>query len=99
MAYHALERSYFADRNYHKIMCVLDALNSTGDGLEEETAIHVTAVHNEYDYLFFSNLSMQSQSLMDGGYDVLYLELNRDGLEELWFDVNQSLNHLNKMFE
>lgn len=99
MAYHALEKHYFADRNFHKIMCILDALSSTGDGLERETAIHVTAVPNEYDYLYFNNLSMQSQSLMNGGYDVLYLEPNGSGLEELWFDVNQSLNFMSRSFE
>ena len=99
VAYNALGKPIEAAKNLRKIQCVFDALISTGDGLEEETAIHVIAVSNEYDYLFLNNLSMQSQSLMDGGYDVLYLKINENGLDELWFDVNQCLNFLGKTFE
>ncbi|MCL1938203.1 MAG: DUF4919 domain-containing protein [Candidatus Azobacteroides sp.] len=96
IAYDALNKSVDADKNINKIRCIADALTSTGDGLLKETAIHVIAVYSEYNYLFLNHLSMQSQSLANGGYDILYLKPNEDGLEELWFDVNQPLNHLDK---
>jgi len=98
IAYNALGKFTEAEKNLQKVQCVIDALISTGDGLEEETAIHVIAGSNEYDYLFLTDLSIQSQSLMDGGYDVLHLKTNENGLDELWFDVNQSLKYLGKMF-
>ncbi len=99
IAYDALNKPVDSNKNIKKIRCIVDALNSTGDGLLKETAIHVIAVSSEYDYLFLNNLSSQSQALMNGGYDVLYLRPNEDGLEEMWFDVNQSLNYLNKSFK
>lgn len=99
VAYNALNKHVDADRNMKKIEYIIDALTSTGDGLSKETAIHVIAVSNEYDYLFMNNFSMNRQALINGGYDVLYLNPNEAGLEEIWFDVNQSLNSLNRSFE
>ncbi len=96
LAFNALDKPADADKNMKKIWSITDALTSTGDGLSKETAIHVIAVSSEYDYLFLNNLSMQSQALMNGGYDVLYLRQNKDGVEEMWFDVNQSLSYLRK---
>jgi len=96
IAYDALKKSVAADKNFKKIRSIVDALISTGDGLSKETAIHVIAVSNEYDYLFLNNLSMRSQALINGGYDVLYLQSNEDDLEEMWFDINQSFNYLMK---
>lgn len=96
LAYQYFDKTKEADVNYQKIVCILDALLSTGDAYTKETAIHVIAVSNEYDYLFVNDLSIQSQALIDGGFDVLYLTPNTDGIEELWFDVNQSLNSWTK---
>ena len=99
IAYDALNNLSEADKNIKKIRYIVDALNSTGDGLSKETAIHVITISNEYDYMFLNNLSMQSQALADGGYDVFNLQPNKDGLEEIWFDVNQPLNYLGKLFK
>ena len=96
IAYNALNKPAEADRNIKKIQNILNSLISTGDGLSKETAIHVITVPSEYDYLFFNNLSMRMQALVSGGYDILYLEPNEEGLEEMWFDVNQSFNYLRK---
>ena len=96
VAYNALNKSVEADKNMIKIWSIIDALSSTGYGLTKETAMHVIAVSSEYDYLFFNDLSMRTQSLVNGGYDVLYLNPNDDGIEEMWFDVNQPYNHLGK---
>jgi tetratricopeptide (TPR) repeat protein len=96
LAYKYLNKTTEADVNYRKIVCILDALQSTGDAYTKETAIHVISVASEYDYLFVNNLSMQSQALINGGFDVLYLQSNTEGIEEAWFDVNQSLNSLRK---
>lgn len=99
IAYNALNKLEEADKNLWKIGCIIDAFLSTGDGLLKETAIHVISVSNEYDYLFMNDFSMNSQALVHGGYDVLYLNPNEFGLEEMWFDVNQPLNRLNSTFD
>ncbi|MDL2231557.1 DUF4919 domain-containing protein [Porphyromonadaceae bacterium OttesenSCG-928-L07] len=99
LAYISLDKEIEAEQNRHKIWCISDALNSTGHGLTKEGAVHVIAVPSEYDYLFLNNVSMKSQALVKGGYDVLYLHPNEEGLEEMWFDVSQSLNHLLKFYE
>ena len=96
IAYNALNKSVEADKNAKKIHSILGALYSTGDGLLKECAMHVIAVYSEYDCLFFNDLSMYSQAFMNGGYDVLYLNPNEDGLEELWFDITQPFNYLRK---
>jgi len=99
VAYKNLNQFDKADIAIKKLRNVADALSSTGDGLSKETAIHVISVSSEYDYLFLYDLSMNSQSLIDGGYDVLYLNPNKDGLEEMWFDVSQALIYLSKQFK
>lgn len=99
IAYKHLNKQNEAQKNIRKIWSIEDALTSTGDGLTKETAIHVIAVSSEYDYLFLHNLSMKSQALIDGSFDVLYLQPNEDGLEEMWFDITQSFNYLNKSFK
>jgi Tfp pilus assembly protein PilF len=96
IAYNALNKPIEVNKNIKKIHCIADALNSTGDGLSKETAIHVIVVSNEYDYLFLNDLSSISQELINGGYDVLYLRSNSNNLEEMWFDINQSFNYFNR---
>lgn len=94
IAYEHLNKPQKAQENLNKIVIILDALYSTGDGLEKETAIHVIAVYSEYDFLFVNEVDSVSQSLVDGGYDVLTLDENEEGLEELWFEVNRPLMFL-----
>ena len=94
IAYNALKRQEEADKNLRKIQLITDALISSGDGLSKESAIHVIAVSSEYDYLFVNNFSAKSQSLIYGSYDVLYLNSNEAGLEELWFDISQPFGRL-----
>ncbi|OJV75574.1 MAG: hypothetical protein BGO34_01110 [Bacteroidia bacterium 44-10] len=96
IAYNALKNDKDAAKNHHKIQCVLNALTSTGDAFTKETAIHVIAVPTEYDYLFLLNLPRGDQALVNGGFDVLYIGENQEGIEEMWFDVNQSLNNMFK---
>lgn len=99
VAFDALSKPHESEASIGKIRCILDALTSSGDGLLKETAIHVIDVSNEYDYLFMNKFLMRSQSLVGGGFDVLTLEPNMVGIEELWFNVNQSLNFLNSSFD
>ena len=96
IAYSALKKEKEAIQNDNKIQCILSALTSTGDALTKETAMHVITVATEYDYLFLYNIPRGSQALITGGFDVLYVGENEYGIEEMWFDVNQSLNNMFK---
>lgn len=96
-AYNSLNKPEEAKRNLQKIYNIMDALDSTGDGLTKETAIHVIGVYSEYDYLFLNKMAAESQSLIDGIFDVLSLQANENGIDEMWFDVSQSLNYLNRL--
>lgn len=107
-AYTALGKRKDAHRTLNKIRCILDALTSTGDGLSKQTAIHVIAVSQEYDFLFLNGLEMHTQLFIDGGYDLLQvvssegneedmtLMGNEDNLNELWFDVNQAMKRIGR---
>ena len=94
IAYEKLGKLNNAAINDQKMRCIVNAMRSTGDALSKETAIHVIAVHNEYDYMFFINVSMKSQALINGGFDLYDLQPNEDGIEELWFDIKQPLKYL-----
>lgn len=108
VAYKALGKRKDAHRTLNKIRCILDALTSTGDGLSKQTAIHVIAVSQEYDFLFLNGLEMHTQLFIDGGYDLLQvvssegneedmtLMGNEDNLNELWFDVNQAMKRIGR---
>ena len=98
IAYNALNKPADAEKSINKMTCIADALVSTGDGLSKETAIHVIDVSNEYDHLFLNGFSAKSQSLIDGGYDLLNLNPNDAGLEEMWFDVSKPITEFNKTF-
>jgi tetratricopeptide (TPR) repeat protein len=97
VAYDALNKPDESERNLRKIKCLLTAQAYSGDGLLKETAIHIIAVpavpHN-FDYLFFNGLSLRGQSVEEGYYNVLYLEPNKDGLEEIWIDFSQPFDFL-----
>ena len=108
VAYKALGKSEDAHRNINKIKCIMDALVSTGDGWSKETAIHVIAVSQEYDFLFLNGLEMHTQLFIDGGYDLLQVVSNEnyeedmnplgneDKLNERWFDVKQAMKKMGR---
>ncbi|MDR1699256.1 MAG: DUF4919 domain-containing protein [Prevotellaceae bacterium] len=89
MAYSALKQTADVKKNYAKINCILEALASSGNGSEKETAVHVIDLYSADDCLFFHKLSMSYMSLESGGYGVWYLNPNDYGFEKLWFDVNK----------
>jgi hypothetical protein len=97
-ANNGLNRQVEAARCMEKISIVLGALFSTGDGRSKETAMHMIAVSQEYDILFTNKLSRQSQRLVEDRYDVLTLQPNRSGVDELWFDIGRPMQFLKNLF-
>jgi|GEM_PF-1136782 len=89
IAYYELNQMADYQKNRAKINCIFDALVSTGNGLEKETAVHIIDKYSAEDYLLLHNLSMAYMTLEKGGYDVWYLKPNDYDLKKLWFDVNK----------
>lgn len=74
---------------------IIDALLSTGNGVDKETCIYVINVTNEYDLIGVFGFSYGGeQSLIDGRYDYLTIDENPYEIEGLYFDVSRSLNGL-----
>lgn len=74
---------------------IIDAMLSTGNGVEKETCIYVINVTNEYELISIFGFSFGGeQSLIDGRYDYLAIEENPYEIEGLYFDVSRSLNAL-----
>jgi hypothetical protein len=80
-----------------QLRTVYDAIINSGDGLTKESSFYVIKVSNEYDVLRALELKMVSQSLIKP-YDYLKVAENELQIEELYFDISPSLNHMAKLF-
>lgn len=70
----------------------VDAIMSSGDGLSVKTAFTVIYVQDEYELLELLGFRFGGdQQLLQGGYDMLYLEDNNSGINALYFDVGRIL--------
>lgn len=71
---------------------ILEAIDSTGDGMSRETALCVTDVGQEYEYMErvrpYSFLKVVRQSVEDG-IDCLEFEPNIFGVERIYFDISR----------
>lgn len=71
---------------------ILEAIDSTGDGMSRETALCVTDVGQEYEYMErvrpYNFLKVVRQSVEDG-IDCLEFEPNIFGVECLYFDIHR----------
>lgn len=90
--------------NFRKISyqlgLIIDAILSTGNGADKETAMFVIRVSDEYsmlDVLGFE--SVGNQSMLENKFDYIQVGENEYGLEGLYFDISPSLNHLEKLFK
>ena len=74
---------------------ILEAIDSTGDGKTPETALCVTDVGQEYEYLRrvfpYPMLKVEKQSLLEGGIDRLQFEPNVFAVECIYFNINRRL--------
>jgi len=74
----------------------IDALLQTGLGRSEENSIHVMAVTDEYVFLNILGLKYNSRKTQSP-YDIFFLDENRYGLTEIYFDASVPLQNLNNM--
>ncbi|HRO43301.1 MAG TPA: DUF4919 domain-containing protein [Flavipsychrobacter sp.] len=75
---------------FDKLKNLVQTILATGDGLSEQTAIHVVNVSHEYDILNILGYEFGgAQKLTDGKCDFLSLKTNDDKIDGLYFDVKQ----------
>lgn len=90
---HDLGDTTAARQTYIKRSMVIDAIVSTGNGLEEETAWHVVSVSHEYDLLrVFGFTFGGTQSLTNNCRDHLEVEENEYDIKGLYFNVCQLMS-------
>ena len=82
-----------------QVMMLTGAIMSSGDGASKESAIYVICVSDEYAIMKFYGLSPSMQSLVRDGeqeYDVMELEENGFGLENMYFNITVCAKALEK---
>ena len=71
---------------------ILEAIDSTGDGLSKETALCVIDVGQEYEYISrvspYNLLEVERQSV-ENGIDCLEFKANIYGVERIYFDISR----------
>ena len=76
--------------------CILKTIDSTGDGKTEKTALCVTDVSQEYEYLErvfpYRLLKVRKQTLDSNNIDCLEFAENPYGIECIYFDIHRRLD-------
>lgn len=97
IAYMILENEEMMKKSYDNYMGLFQALSSSGDGENCETAYHVNSIQDEYAFLRFYDLQSTAQALI-GECDLLSFP-QETGVEGIYFNVSKALEKLNEMFE
>jgi hypothetical protein len=85
-------------RNVTKMRMIVDAIMSSGNGVDENNAFYVINTSDEYDLLGILGFQFGGEQRLIKHYDYLKLKKNDAGIEGMYFDVSPCLNHLNTMF-
>jgi hypothetical protein len=81
-----------------QMQMVMDALFSSGDGLEKETAFYVLYVSHEYALLSIMGYEFRGQSLIEH-YDYLTVAKNPEKIKGFYFDITPCLDSMKDMFK
>ena len=93
-----LGREAAFEKCIHQFRIIVDAIMSSGNGLEDNTAFYVIYISHEYDLLNILDFQFGGQQSLIGTNDYLKVAENEQDVEGLYFDVSPCLNHLNSMF-
>lgn len=76
-------------------LLLLMAIDSTGDGKSEESALCVIDVDQEYEYIRnvrpYRHLQWKQQSLLMSNVDQLNFHENKSGIKSIYFDISPRL--------
>ncbi len=78
---------------------IIDALLSSGDGLEKESAFYVTYISHEYDLIKILGFEFGGQQSLIDHYDYLKIEENPEDVGGFYFDISPCLNSMADMFK
>ncbi|PID93802.1 MAG: hypothetical protein CSA95_05820 [Bacteroidetes bacterium] len=99
-AYYRLGNKELENLYNYKLLLILDAIMSSGDGISEKSAFYVIYISHEYDLLNALGFGFGGeQSFTTNGYDYLKLQDNEFGIEGFYFEISRSLEQLNLMFK
>ncbi|RLD49980.1 MAG: hypothetical protein DRI94_09895 [Bacteroidetes bacterium] len=87
------------NKKYAQMNVIFDAVLSSGDGLEKESAFYVIYISHEYAVLNILGFEFGSQQRLIEHYDFLKVNKNKYNIEGFYFDVSPSLNHLNEIYK
>jgi hypothetical protein len=76
---------------FYKYSNLIKTILSSGDGKKPESAYIVTKITDEYSLLNALKLNVEKQSLIakkEKWYDLMSLEKNQYGIENVYFDIN-----------
>lgn len=83
-----------------KKISLLDAINSTGDGMEEKTAYHVIDLEHEYEMLMKSGLIVESDSLCNENVEYLRVKQpNAEDIRGIYFNFGACRQVYRKKYE
>ncbi|HAO45907.1 MAG TPA: DUF4919 domain-containing protein [Ferruginibacter sp.] len=91
-----------ADVYDKKMISVVKAIMSTGDGATDTTAMYVISVQHEYDIISLLGYKPTGQALIRSKYgevDKMNLAKNDDGTENLYFNVKILFESMTNLFK
>jgi hypothetical protein len=78
----------------YKLNLIIETILSSGDGLEEETAWHVTAITHEYDILNVLGFEIKGdESMRSEGVDYIKVKRNQYGISGFHFNISKVLEN------
>lgn len=78
---------------------IIDAIISTGDGAEPESAFHVIDLEHEYEVLHRLGLTVESDKLISNEVEYLKVKENAEGEEGFYFNFGACRNVYKKKYE
>jgi hypothetical protein len=83
---------------YFRADCIYEAILGSSDGATTESAFYVIDIAHEYALLSAFDFEFGGQQSLLGQVDRLTIAENEYEIEEMFFNVSASLNHLTKSF-
>ncbi|MGY5353543.1 DUF4919 domain-containing protein [Wenyingzhuangia sp. IMCC45467] len=74
---------------------IIDAIYSSGVGIEKENAIYVINTSHEYEMLYVFGYEFGGRQSLIEHFDYLEIKENENNLDGLFFDISPALNSLN----
>jgi hypothetical protein len=87
------------DMKINQMRIIVDALLSSGDGLEKKTAFYVIYISHEYDLLNVLGFDFGGEQSLIDHFDYLEVAENSQDIKGLYFDVSPCLNSMKDMFK